>query len=158
MARPSRERTTLRWRVGLLGCVFVALVVFAVGLAALMVRAWDRAVDRRGELRVAAAEVADLRLAYSDQETGVRGYILGGDPSFLQPYYNGVELAETMDRRLRAHAATQQIDIGPQLDSVERAARRWTDGVALPVVADPSRPIDEDVARARFEALRAELA
>ena len=130
-----------------MGCVFVALVVFAVGLAALMVRAWDRAVDRRGELRVAAAEVADLRLAYSDQETGVRGYLLGGDPSFLQPYYSGVELAETMDRRLRAHAATQEIDIGSQLDRVDRAAERWTDGVAQPVIGDPSRATASRVLR-----------
>jgi serine phosphatase RsbU (regulator of sigma subunit)/CHASE3 domain sensor protein len=158
MASPPRDRTTLRWRVGLLGCVFVGLVVFAVGLAALMVRAWDRAVERRGQLRVAAAEVADLRLAYSDQETGVRGYLLAGDPAFLQPYYSGRELAETMDRRLRAHSAIEPIDIGSQLDRIGRAAQRWTDDVAQPVIGDPTGPIDEDLARTRFEALRAELA
>src|SRR4029453_1573688 len=83
MGRGPRNRTSLRRRVGVLGCIFVALVVFAVGLAALMVRAWDRAVDDRGQLRVAAAEVADLRLAYSDQETGIRGYLLAEDASFL---------------------------------------------------------------------------
>jgi len=60
--------------------VFATLVVFSIGLATLMVRAWDRAVDDRGQLRVAAAEVADLRLAYSDQETGIRGYLLAQDP------------------------------------------------------------------------------
>jgi len=42
-------------------CVFVALVVLSIRLATLMVRAWDRAVDDQGQLRVAAAEAADLR-------------------------------------------------------------------------------------------------
>ena len=44
------------------GCVFLALVVFAVGLSALMVRSWDRALDDRGQLRVAAADGPALGL------------------------------------------------------------------------------------------------
>ena len=123
MARAPSERTSLRRRVGVLGCVFVALVVFAVGLAALMVRAWDRAVDDRGELRIAAAEVADLRLAYSDQETGIRGYLLAQDPSFLEPYQTGVARAETMQRRLRAHTAIERFDLDTHLERVDRATQ-----------------------------------
>jgi sigma-B regulation protein RsbU (phosphoserine phosphatase) len=158
MGRAPSERTSLRRRVGVLGCIFVALVVFAVGLAALMVRAWDRAVDDRGQLRVAAAEVADLRLAYSDQETGIRGYLLAQDPSFLEPYDNGVALARTMERRLRAHTTTTgRFDVDAQLDEVDRAARRWTEDVAAPALADPSQPLDEEVAQARFDELRAAL-
>ena len=80
MARPS-ERNSLRTRVGVMGCVFVALVVFAVGLAALMVREWDRAVRDRGQLRIAAAEVAELRLAYSDQALPI-----GQGQTISQPY------------------------------------------------------------------------
>jgi serine phosphatase RsbU (regulator of sigma subunit)/CHASE3 domain sensor protein len=157
MARAPSERTSLRRRVGVLGCVFVALVVFAVGLAALMVRAWDRAVDDRGELRIAAAEVADLRLAYSDQETGIRGYLLAQDPSFLEPYQTGVARAETMQRRLRAHTAIERFDLDTHLERVDRAAQVWTDEVARPAIDDPAQPIDEEVARARFDALRAAL-
>jgi serine phosphatase RsbU (regulator of sigma subunit)/CHASE3 domain sensor protein len=148
MGRAPSERTSLRRRVGVLGCVFVALVVFTVGLSTLMVRAWERAGDGRGELRVVAAEVADLRLAYSDQETGIRGYMLAQDPSFLRPYENGVVAARTMQRQLRAHTAT---------DRVDAAGERWTEDVAKPAIEDPSQPIDEDVARTRFDALRAEL-
>jgi CHASE3 domain sensor protein len=157
MGHAASERTSLRRRVGVVGCVFVALVVFSIGLATLMVRAWDRAVDDRGQLRIAAAEVADLRLAYSDQETGIRGYLLAHDPRFLQPYDEGVTLAATMQRRLRDHTTTERFGLDSQLDRVERAAQRWTDDVAQPAIADPSQPIDEEVARARFDALRAEL-
>jgi CHASE3 domain sensor protein len=157
MARAPSERTSLRRRVGVLGLVFVALVVAAIGLATLMVREWDRAVDDRGELRVAVAEVAQLRLAYSDQETGVRGYTLAQDPSFLEPYNDGVALAQTMRSRLLAHAATDRSGLDAQLDRVERAAQRWTDDVAQPAIAQPSQPIDEVAARARFDDLRLEL-
>src|SRR5829696_5505853 len=157
MARAPSERTSLRRRVGVLGLIFVALVVAAVGLATLMVREWDRAVDDRGELRVAAAEVAQLRLAYSDQETGIRGYMLARDPSFLEPYNDGVALAQTMRSRLLAHGATDRSGLDAELDRVERAAQRWTNDAAQPVIAQPSRPIDEVAARARFDDLRREL-
>jgi sigma-B regulation protein RsbU (phosphoserine phosphatase) len=157
MVRASTERNSLRTRVGVLGCVFVGLVVFAVGLAALMVRSWDRAVGDRGEFRVAAAEVADLRLAYSDQESAIRGYLLDQDPSFLDPYRNALERAGVMEDRLRAHTATERIDLDSQLDRVGQVAQRWRSEVAQPAIDDPSQPIDSEVARARFEDLRAEL-
>lgn len=157
MVHTSSHRTSLRRRVGVLGCIFVVLVVFAVGLCTWMVRAWGHAVDERGDLRIAAAEVADLRLAYSDQETGIRGYMLAGDSSFLDPYNTGVALARAMQDRLRAHESSAGVDLDPQIDRVERAAQRWQDDVAQPAIDDPSRPLDEDVARARFDAVRAEL-
>jgi serine phosphatase RsbU (regulator of sigma subunit)/CHASE3 domain sensor protein len=157
MARSGRDFSSLRTRVGVLGCVFVAFVVFAIGLATLMVRAWDRALIDRSELRVATAEVAELRLAYSDQETGIRGYLLAGDPSFLEPYDDGVARAETMQSELRDHPEIDDIDLDSQLDRVERAAEAWNADVARPAIDEPSQPIDEDMARARFDAVRAEL-
>jgi CHASE3 domain sensor protein len=157
MARGVSERTSLRRRVGVLGCIFVALVVFAVGLCTLMVRAWGRAVDDRGRLRAAAAEVADLRLAYSDQETGIRGYQLAGDPSFLDPYDNGRALARAMQDRLRSETVTELVELEPQIERVEQAAQRWRDDVAEPAIDDPSQPIDEELAGARFDAVRSEL-
>jgi serine phosphatase RsbU (regulator of sigma subunit)/CHASE3 domain sensor protein len=157
MGHTSSDRTSLRRRVGVLGCVFVALVVFSVGLCTLMVRTWGQAVDERGNLRVAAAEVAQLRLAYSDQETGVRGYLLSGDSSFLDPFDHGLALAQAMQERLREKAARLGIDLDPQVDRVEAAGERWRDDVARPAIDDPTETIDEEVARARFDDVRAEL-
>ena len=157
MGKTPTDRTSLRRRVGVLGCIFVALVVFAVGLCTLMVRAWGRAVDDRGALRVGAAEVADLRLAYSDQETGIRGYLLSGDASFLEPYHNGVALAQAMQHRLRDESSLAGLDLDDQVDRVESAAERWRADVAQPAIDDPSQPTDDDLARARFDDVRAEL-
>lgn len=157
MVRTSSAHASLRRRVGVLGCIFVVLAVVAVGLCALMIRAWGRAVDSRGDLRIAAAEVADLRLAYSDQETGVRGYLLSGDESFLAPYDSGVALADAMQDRLRRRRAGDGIDLDAQIDRVDAAARRWHDDVAQPAIDNPSQPIDEELARTRFDDLRLEL-
>ena len=153
---PGREvdRTSLRVRVGVLGCIFLAFAVFAVGLAFLMVRTWDRALDDRGQLRIAAAEVSDLRLAYTDQETGLRGYLLGADDKFLEPYRDGTGLARAMLIRLRSHTA---VDVDAELDRVEAAADRWRTDVAQPALGDPSQPPDDTVAQVRFDELRLEL-
>ena len=146
MGHTSSDRTSLRRRVGVLGCVFVALVVFSVGLCTLMVRTWGHAVDQRGNLRIAAAEVADLRLAYSDQETGVRGYLLSGDSSFLDPYDHGLALAQAMQERLRQKARVG-VDLDPQIDRVDAAGERWRDDVAQPAIDNPTETIDEQVVR-----------
>ncbi len=155
MAR--RDNNSLRVRVGVLGCIFLALVVFAVGLSALMVRSWDRALDDRGELRVAAAEVSDLRLAYSDQETGIRGFLLTDDPSFLEPYRQGAALAAVMEERLRAHTATDVIDLDQQIDQVNEAADQWRADVVVPSLDPDSAPPDEQLSRERFNVVRVEL-
>ncbi len=157
MAQAASERTSLRRRVGVLGCIFVAFVVVALGLSTLMVRAWGRAVDSRGDLRIAAAQVADLRLAYSDQETGIRGYLLSNDQSFLQPYDDGLALARAMQDRLRVQTARDGVDLNDQIDRVESVAQQWRADVAQPAIDDPSQPIDEQLARTRFDAVRAEL-
>src|SRR5262245_38390786 len=103
------DRHSLRNRVGVLACVFLALVIFSVGLSTLMVRAWSRALDDRGELRIAAAEVADLRRAYSDQESALRGYLLGGDSDALESYQEAAALARAMEDRLRLHDFASEI-------------------------------------------------
>jgi CHASE3 domain sensor protein len=145
-------------RVAVLGCLFLALVIFAVGLSALTVRAWDRALVRRADVRTAGAQVSDLRLAYSDQETGIRGYLLTGDADFLEPYREGTGLARAMLDRLRtATRETPELELDDQLDRVEQAAARWQQEVAQPALNDPEQPRDVVASRARFDALRAEL-
>ena len=44
-----------------------------------------------------------------------------------------------------------------QIDRVQSAAEQWRDDVAKPAIDDPSQPIDEKLARARFDALRTQL-
>ena len=66
--------------VGVLGTV--ASVVALAGLGDARVQLTDR-------LSPAAITAADLKASMIDQETGVRGYALSGDESFLDPYEAG---------------------------------------------------------------------
>ncbi|WP_158292244.1 methyl-accepting chemotaxis protein [Paracraurococcus ruber] len=89
-----------------------------------------------------------LVAAMVDQETGVRGHLLNGDPKFLEPYNAGRQafaLALTEIRRLTADNAQQQA----RLDALETAARSWSEGHAGRQVALMARGDDASRAEAR---------
>jgi serine phosphatase RsbU (regulator of sigma subunit)/CHASE3 domain sensor protein len=153
----TRELTTLRHRLGVVVCVFLALVTFASGLSALMLRSWDRSLTSRSAARNAAIDVSDLRTAYSDQETGVRGFLLTSDITFLEPYRAANTIERTLLARLHDVELSRAGLLDARLDLVEAAADRWVSDV-VDVALDPeSVPPDEDMARTRFDALRAAL-
>lgn len=148
--------TSLRVRLGLVALVFLALVMIAVGMSTLMLRSWDRTLDRRVEVRQVANGVDELRLAFTDQETGIRGYQLSLDPVFLEPYHDGEATARTLldllDRRDPGLATFDR-----RLADTEVAADRWRSQIAEPTIADPATAPGEDVGRVRFDELRVEL-
>ena len=78
-----------RWYALLVGGLVLAAVI---GLAIALV-ALARQGDRREFLlqRVIPAETlaADISTALLDQETSVRGFLLAGDESYLQPFREG---------------------------------------------------------------------
>jgi signal transduction histidine kinase len=77
-----------------------------------------------------------LETALTDQETGVRGYGLTGQESFLDPYHTGVDDQRTYTARLRTLVAGDRA-AGADLDEVTRQATAWQQLIALPVVAAP---------------------
>lgn len=108
------------------------------GLSALMV-AWaddglDEAARAERVLLVESINVERLRAAYSDQQTGQRGFVISGDERFLEPYADGlirarVEQAE-LERDLR-HDPT----LFAALQDVTDAAERWRTEDAEPAIA-----------------------
>lgn len=143
-ARPSRADripgwsgwTTRRW---LTAAVLVALAAL-VGLSALGGWALDRAATATSDLTnrssPALLTAARLETALVDQQTGVRGYGLSGDTSFLQPYTQGrADEQAAVDRlRLLLHDdPTAQSN----LDAVLAQARTWQTDVAQPIAAAP---------------------
>lgn len=156
MESAAPRSVSLRARLGLVALVFLVLVFVAVGLSALMLRSWDRTLDRRVEARHTANEVAELTQAFTDQETGLLAYQLSADPVVLATYREGDALARSLLERLDRRDG--EIDgLEEQLLDVAVAADRWTDDVAVPIVDDPAGAPTEELARLRFEKLRAEL-
>jgi CHASE3 domain sensor protein len=130
-----------------------------------------------GRLRVAAVTqvlttqilpaqraVAQLVTAYVDQETGQRGYLLTGDPQFLEPYQTGLENAERLQRRLGTLLAGRG-DVQPLLAKVRLAASTWQADSATPEIGlrrvGPLPPAELETfavnGKKQFDYLRAQL-
>jgi signal transduction histidine kinase len=150
--------------------IAVALLVFvgvlgpvasAISLSRLS-SARERLADR---LDPAAITAEQLKAALTDQETGVRGFMLGRDDRFLDPYRTGQRDEAVALARLRSIAATE--DAGFLRGPVEEAARRaadWRSGYAEPTIAtvrsDPvlaRTPGAVEAGKEGFDAFRAAI-
>ncbi|MFD3698897.1 CHASE3 domain-containing protein [Streptomyces sp. NPDC058646] len=82
----------------------------------------------------AQREALRLEAALLDQETGIRGYLLAGDPALLEPYERGRQNEQRAVERL---TTVLDGDAGVRADiaAVREAARVWQDEFATPAVA-----------------------
>ncbi|MGY1633500.1 CHASE3 domain-containing protein [Geodermatophilus sp. SYSU D01186] len=111
------------------------LIVMLVGSAAVTgaARATVAGAQRTLSDRVLPAQQAtsDLATAYVNQETGHRGFLLTGDPVFLQPYDQGRAAADRLQARL-AGLLSDDAEGLELLQAVEAAGERWRTTVAAP--------------------------
>ncbi|NLT06707.1 MAG: HAMP domain-containing protein [Solirubrobacterales bacterium] len=86
----------------------------------------------------AAIEALRLNKALLDQETGVRGFVLAGEASFLRPYRVGrgeEVLASSRLERLLDDGGGPLPAIADDVAAVDRAARAWRTRYAVPTIA-----------------------
>ncbi|MFY1653969.1 sensor histidine kinase [Solwaraspora sp. WMMB762] len=157
-------RLTLRARVTLLCVVVGGLLAVLAGGAALVARAnqdhIDTVLTQVGPLRTDAESLLTVLV---DQETGVRGYAVSGDPADLEPYRQGV----ARERQLIDHMLGL---LGPdnplraQIEAIADQSRQWRDLVAEPAIAAvetdgtaAGQTLLDDAARQRFDTLRADV-
>jgi len=168
-ARPSRAGRKPGWsgwstRRWLTAGVVVAMAAL-VALSTLGIWALDRAgtatsdlVDRSGPALLTSARLENALL---NQQTGIRGYGLSGDASFLQPYTQGVNDERTEVATLRVLLAGDRT-AQANLDEVLARAQTWQADIARPAAAaPPGEPAKALVNRqiqlgnAQFNAIRA---
>jgi signal transduction histidine kinase len=146
--RPLRLRPTAGRKHWPLAGVFVAGAGIAALVAVCTVALGAVALWRLGEARAALLDeagpallaVKDLSNAQIDQETGVRGFLLTGQPQFLEPYRAGVERSADAANRLRASAEVLP-EIGPAVGAALLAEQDWRAAYAdLVVAVDPTAP------------------
>jgi signal transduction histidine kinase len=127
---------TLRARITALcvatGIVLSVLAVFAALTAAQNSRHLDDVLNRASPMR-AAGET--LNTAYVDQETGIRGYAITGEPSSLDPYSEGIADEKTSIARIEGLLHPGDTAIRASLEVVKQRADRWHRNVADPVIA-----------------------
>ena len=147
------------------GVLAVATLV-AVGAALIaahhLTQARQRVVDR---VDVASNTALVLSNAMVNQETGIRGFVLGGEEQFLDPYRVGVANATRAQRQLQALAQAEMSGRLPgDLAGARRAIGAWQSGYARPTIDrirrfGAGRIEDTAVAagKARFDAVRTSL-
>ncbi|HEX6622020.1 MAG TPA: ATP-binding protein [Solirubrobacteraceae bacterium] len=147
------------------GVLAVATLV-AVGAALIashhLTQARQRVVDR---VDIATNTALVLTNAMVNQETGIRGFVLGGEEQFLDPYRVGVANASRAQRQLQALARAEMSGRLPgDLAAARRAIDAWESGYARPTIDrirrfGAGRIENAAVAAgsARFDAVRASL-
>ncbi|MDQ0792480.1 signal transduction histidine kinase [Streptomyces sp. B1I3] len=94
----------------------------------------DRTTDLVDRIQPARSTSFQLQNALLDQETGVRGFVLSGDTSFLEPYEAGVRAERLRLARLRSLVGDEE-PLAGDLDRIEEAAQQWRTVRAEPLIA-----------------------
>lgn len=149
--------------------LLAAFAIVLVGCGALVASALSEADERERALTqrlTPASQLArDLLADFVEQETGVRGYVITGDPSFLDSFRRGRRRAERTVEELRALVGGRPA-MNAALDEVLEAHDAWRRFAAGPEIAALRRG-DAERARnlvttrqgkARFDRLRTEVA
>ncbi|WP_067892686.1 CHASE3 domain-containing protein [Nocardia vaccinii] len=127
--------------------IVTIVLLFGVSAASAVVSSVvaGRAVnDLNDQVFVAQRSASALLRAYVDQETGQRGFLLTGDPVFLQPYNQGRADAAKAQTRLR-QVLDGDSQVTAALDDVLAAANAWETMAAEPeIAARTAGPLPDD--------------
>jgi len=143
---PGSRTLSVRRLVG----IAALLLVVVVGIAAVATVAGALSLSHSRHRQTDALDPASTGLSrlfndYLDEETGVRGYVITGEATFLQPYTMAERRIGVNATLLRRDAASIP-GASAQLDAVLAAQQAWSTTYAEPTLAD-MRTGDETQAR-----------
>ena len=124
--RPARYsgRLSLTRRLAVLSAVLVTGLVGTGAGVAVTVHDLGRAQDVQAQGAEARQTVLALLAAYVDEETGLRGYQVTGDPTFLQPYTDAQAAAPELTRLLTQELVTTG-GRASLVEAVDSAHEQW---------------------------------
>ncbi|MFH9364562.1 ATP-binding protein [Streptomyces anulatus] len=115
------------------GFIVVVCACLVIG-GLVMARISDRTTELVDRIQPARSASFQLQNALLDQETGIRGFALTGDDTFLEPYEAGKAAEQerlAQVRRLVGSGSRYADD----LDAIASAAERWRRSKAEPLIA-----------------------
>jgi signal transduction histidine kinase len=131
--RPSRPRSLRRSLNTLTVIVAVALVAVALASSIAFVHLTDARRALLDQVDPASLSAGQLLLAYVDEETGIRGFILGRNNAYLQPTEAGLKEQLSATRALNSELQSQ-----PSLlrlaHEAEASGHTWQFSWALPAL------------------------
>ena len=160
--RDNRRALSLRSRLSILLGIVAAYIAL---MLALQLFFQNRLADARDHLIFnldpATQAVGDLRTAALDQETGIRGYALTGEESFLEPNERGEADADAALAELRS-LLDDTPSLRDEVGDVARLLLEWREAVVEPTLDPATAEAATSTAaltagRARFDDLRAAL-
>jgi signal transduction histidine kinase len=151
MSAPPRSRGPVSARLAGLGVgsllalsIGVALILAAAGIG-LAFRASVRLGDQRSFLldRVGPANRAALELenALVNEETGIRGYIITVESSFLGPYGTGLRAEKAALATLQSHQQSVGVPVPAELAAVRAAAGEWHRRFVSRALSEPRQTV-----------------
>jgi signal transduction histidine kinase len=153
---------SLRRRLALAFVVAGALLLIGSVLGGLALNSLVNAVDVQvNQLDPAARSASNVLVSLLNEETGVRGYLLTGEQSFLRPYRQGMRQAADELRALH-RLVDPYPDLRPRLRAAQHAADTWQAEYARPAVAakasgkSPSAAL-ENTGKIDFDQIRAKV-
>jgi signal transduction histidine kinase len=158
-----------RWPLSrIVGVAVAALLLFSLAaVAAGGIALLDLHHDRARVLNTfdpAVLQAQQLDIALLNQETGVRGYALSANQSFLTPYTEGYAAEKAAIASLKGEYGQLPPATRADLTSVTNQAYYWRAHYAVPAIARVShagKPVispDIIAGKADFDALRAKIA
>ncbi len=175
MSEPAREpASTARtswssWPLSrIIGGAVLVATLFSVAAVVVGALALTHQHDQRQRVEtvIDPSELAAQQLysALLNQETGVRGYALSGQPQFLQPYTQGHTQEAAAIARLRKLLPRLPTAATPDLNSAVTQAHHWRTQYAEPTITQvqarhgPVLGADILAGKTEFDAVRARLA
>src|SRR5438309_3845494 len=122
-------------RVEVLAVLVVLVVLAVLGIAITAAADARHSIEDRGNrLGPANAEAVTLLADFTDEETGVRGYIVTEDPSYLSPYRRAQDRLPGQFQMVATLLQTQP-DLLRKLDQVRTDHDAWVRTIAQPEIA-----------------------
>ena len=152
--------TVQGWQNLVLSIMGAIVLAGAVAGAMLVSRTDQLSRELSDDIQPARVAAYQLQGALRDQETAVRGYVIGADSQFLRPYNDGLqaEIAAAQDIR---QLVGDRPDVIADLDAIERASAAWRTTYAQPLIVSvaPGVPTvvsseTADRGKAEFDRLR----
>ncbi|MBJ7466880.1 MAG: CHASE3 domain-containing protein [Mycolicibacterium sp.] len=151
--------TVQGWQNLVLAVIGTAVLACSIAATILVGQADKVSNQLRDGIQPARIAAYQLQVALRDQETAVRGYLITGDPRFLDPYNDGRTAETDAAEQIRQSLAGNE-ELLVDLDNIEAAADTWRAEYADPLISTvtPAQPVADasiDEGKVLFDRLRA---
>jgi signal transduction histidine kinase len=120
----------------------VLLALAAIGIALALVAAASLSDHRTfllDEVRPSDRAALELENALVNEETGIRGYLITVESTFLEPYGKGLAAEADAFSTLEAHKSRVGAPVPAEVAAARAAARRWQHDFVSRALAEPRR-------------------